>query len=86
MSKYGDNKIITSADCIDSLLIGLRRTCFPNAVMQAALKTEAFKSNIPSVSELNLIQLSKIRYRERKDIHYAMTGEFFKYIFKGHYF
>ena len=75
MSRY-DNEIVVSADCIDSLLIGLRRTCLPNAVMQAAPKTEAFKSNIPSVSELNLIQLSKIRYRERKDIHYAMTSLF----------
>ena len=76
MSEYGDNKIVASADCIDSLLIGLHRTCFPNAVMQAVLKTEAFKSNIPPVSELNLIQLNKIRYRERKDIHYAMTSLF----------
>ena len=70
-----ENRIAVVND-IDNLLIGLRRSFFPAAVIQAATEIKKFRTEFPSVSELTLVQLNKVRFRERKDIHYAMTSLF----------
>lgn len=67
---------IEAVDGIDSLLVGLRRSFFPAAVVQAASEIKKHHSEFPPVSNLTLVQLNKVRFRERKDIHYAMTSLF----------
>lgn len=72
-----DNKgLLAVAQSIDGLLVGLRRTNFPIDVIRASGELNNLKRNFPPVSKLNLVQLSKVRFRERKDIHYAMTSLF----------
>ncbi len=70
-----DNKIEV-VDGIDNLLVGLRRSFFPAAVIHAASEIKKLHSEFQPVSNLTLVQLNKVRFRERKDIHYAMTSLF----------
>ena len=60
---------------IDNLLAGLRRTFLPAAVVSEAAGRKKHREVQP-ISNLTLVQLNKVRFRERKDIHYAMTSLF----------
>lgn len=67
------HEIDTASAEMESLLYGIRRTTLPDAI----LSSQKLKTNtdvFPSIDKLKIIRLSKIRYREKKDIKYAMTS------------
>ncbi len=59
---------------VDALLAGIRRTVFPYFIAYEASQQEQHEST--PLGELTLMRLCKVRYRERKDIHYAMASLF----------
>lgn len=72
MSKY-----LEASTDIQNLLLGIRRTCFPAAVIEQAGNIAKINAgSLPSVEKLTLVQVNKVRYRERKDIKYSMTSLF----------
>nr|NLB54718.1 hypothetical protein [Lentisphaerota bacterium] len=70
------NKLIETSDCINNLLLALRRNYFPTALFNASKDIHKYQNKFLSIDNLHLVQLNKIRFRERKDIRYAMTSLF----------
>ncbi len=59
---------------VDALLVGIRRTVFPDFIDYEVSQQKRHEST--PLGELTLMRLCKVRYRERKDIHYAMASLF----------
>ena len=65
-----------TSESIESLLLAMRRAYLPVVIDDVAKHENKLQSSLPPVDELSFVRLGMIRYRERKDIHYAMTSLF----------
>ena len=65
-----------TSESIESLLLAMRRAYLPVVIDDVATHENKLQASLPPVDELSFVRLGMIRYRERKDIHYAMTSLF----------
>lgn len=65
-----------TSESIESLLLAMRRAYLPVVIDDVAKHEYRLQSTLPPIDELSFVRLGMIRYRERKDIHYAMTSLF----------